>query len=46
MLFADKRFEDAYWQSSVEDKYTQSYAKDGTWKLREKAEEEHGGGEK
>ena len=42
--FADTPCEDIYKQTSVEDKSTLSYSKDGTWVMSEKAEEEHGAG--
>ena len=44
VLLKDPSYQDNYWQLSVMDRYTVRSATQGRWVMREKAEQEHGGG--
>ena len=44
VLLRDPTFQDNSWQTSVADTYTKKKGTKGQWKMREKAEQEHGGG--
>ena len=46
-MWKDKgSWKDAYWQASLEDTHTDRREQSGHWMLRQKAETDHGGGEK
>ena len=44
MLLRDPNFQDSYWELKVEDRYVSKCGTGGRWVMREKAEQEHGGG--
>eukprot|EP00974_Lingulodinium_polyedra_P108946 10544030-Lingulodinium_polyedra.AAC.1 len=44
MLLKDCKFEDVYWQTTVEDTFTRSNREKDHWLLRAKANTQHGGG--
>ena len=43
-ILKDARFEDVYWQTNVEDKYSRKHNAREHWVLRAVAETNHGGG--
>ena len=44
MFKANGDFSDAYWELSVQDSYQWEQKAEGRWILRQKAENDHGGG--
>ena len=44
VLLRDPNFQDSYWELKVEDRYVSKCGTGGRWVMREKAEQEHGGG--